>query len=331
MIASNPSPGPDQASPRTSYSDQRLIRVAHLYYFSNKTQKQIAEELNTSRPTVVRMLQDARRRGLVRIEIAEPRTSITLGQSLVDRYSAGGLQAVYLAPSAEDSEGQATLIAHRAAEVFRPIPGQTIAVTWGTTLSKVCNLIAPMPSPSGITVVSAFGGVLGRIEAIDPYEVANVLGRKLRASVYSLTAPPYVRSVDLAKALLDEPMVREALARAESADFLLFGAGGLDPNGTMGRYQVLGGDELAWLKSMGGVGDFIGRFVDIDGHELDISERLFPIGLEMSKILAIPTRMCIAGGPSKREVIHGLLQAGAVTHLVTDTDTAQALLDSPET
>jgi DNA-binding transcriptional regulator LsrR (DeoR family) len=324
---SSPSPGVDTTSARTSFSDERLIRVAHLYYFSNNTQQQIAEKLNTSRPTVVRMLQDARRRGLVRIEIAEPRTSVALGQSVVDRFSSVGLRAVYLAPSAQDPEAQASLIARRAAEVFRPVAGQTIAVTWGTTLSKVCELIAPVPSLSGISVVSVFGGIRGQISAIDPYEVANLLGRKLRASVYSLTAPPYVRSIELWRALLDEPMVRETLARAEGADLLLFGAGGLDPHGTMSQYQVLAEDELAWLKAKGCVGDFVGRFVDMQGRELDITERLFAIGLEWHKLLAIPNRMCIAGGLGKRDVIRSLLQAGAVTELVTDTDTAQALLD----
>ena len=48
-----------------------LTRIAYLYYKDDLTQHQIAQQLGLSRPKIARLLQEARRTGIVRIEITQ--------------------------------------------------------------------------------------------------------------------------------------------------------------------------------------------------------------------------------------------------------------------
>ena len=52
--------------------DKLAINVAKLYYRSEYSQQRIAEELQISRPSVSRLLQYAKEKGFVRIQIYDP-------------------------------------------------------------------------------------------------------------------------------------------------------------------------------------------------------------------------------------------------------------------
>src|SRR5918997_1919721 len=54
------------------FSPAMLFAAAKMYYEEDATQATIAEKLGTSRATVSRLLTEARRRGIVRIEVRNP-------------------------------------------------------------------------------------------------------------------------------------------------------------------------------------------------------------------------------------------------------------------
>lgn len=49
-----------------------LYAAAKLYYTEDATQAEVATQLGTSRATVSRLLAEAKRRGIVRIEVVQP-------------------------------------------------------------------------------------------------------------------------------------------------------------------------------------------------------------------------------------------------------------------
>nr|WP_314319882.1 helix-turn-helix domain-containing protein [Paucilactobacillus nenjiangensis] len=51
---------------------QQSIAVARMYYEQELSQNQIAAQLGISRPTVSRLLQAAKKSGLIRIQIMDP-------------------------------------------------------------------------------------------------------------------------------------------------------------------------------------------------------------------------------------------------------------------
>ena len=74
-----------------------LYTAARLYYEDEATQAEIAEKLGTSRATVSRLLAEAKRQGVVRIEVVAPAEARPT--ELADRVArALNLNTVYLSP-----------------------------------------------------------------------------------------------------------------------------------------------------------------------------------------------------------------------------------------
>ena len=57
--------------------NDKVIQAAKLYYMLDCTQNEIAKKLGVSRPTVSRMLQTAKREGIVQIKICEKAERLT--------------------------------------------------------------------------------------------------------------------------------------------------------------------------------------------------------------------------------------------------------------
>jgi DNA-binding transcriptional regulator LsrR (DeoR family) len=83
-------------------ADQRLLeRVALLYYEDDLTQEDVAARLSISRSKVVRLLQEARRTGIVQIRVLAPQhANRDLERRLETRF--GLQQAVVAAPGRSD-------------------------------------------------------------------------------------------------------------------------------------------------------------------------------------------------------------------------------------
>ncbi len=76
----------------------------------------------------------------------------------------------------------------------------------------------------------------------------------------------------------------------------------------------------------GAVGDVSGRHFDINGKEAkcDFHGRL--VGIARKDLLAIPTRLGVAGDVAKAQAVLGALRGGYVNMLVTDSDTAAVVM-----
>lgn len=78
------------------------------------------------------------------------------------------------------------------------------------------------------------------------------------------------------------------------------------------------------MKALGGVGEILGHFFDIDGHsvETSIAARTLSLGLDVLRERRI---VAIAGGPEKICAIRSVLMSGYLSGLITDERTALAL------
>ena len=61
----------------SSNRNDLLAKIATLYYEANLTQSEIAKRLNKSRPTISSMLQEARDKGIVRINIIHKQSNVS--------------------------------------------------------------------------------------------------------------------------------------------------------------------------------------------------------------------------------------------------------------
>ncbi|WP_281363118.1 sugar-binding domain-containing protein [Microcella indica] len=134
------------------------VRAAELYYEENKTQDEIGAILRVTRWKVGRLLQQARDRGIIRIEIVHPRARrLSLERELTARF---GLRDAIVVPGPPDDRELQARVAEAAADFLvsvRPIP-RLLGVSWGRTLHQVAECL-PEGWSTGVNVVQINGGV----------------------------------------------------------------------------------------------------------------------------------------------------------------------------
>ena len=82
---------------------------------------------------------------------------------------------------------------------------------------------------------------------------------------------------------------------------------------------------LLELEQRGAVGDLCGRFFDVQGRQCLVEPGV--IGIPLEQLKALDHVIGVAGGEEKVAAILGALRGGCLNVLVTDTVTAEAVLE----
>ena len=82
------------------------------------------------------------------------------------------------------------------------------------------------------------------------------------------------------------------------------------------------------LAQEGAAAVILGAFLDGDGVEISVPSQDRAMGITLTELKAIPSRLCVAGGPEKTNAIRATLKGNFATDLITDFDTAKGLLEN---
>ena len=134
------------------FAPSLLYTASKLYYEEDATQAEIAVKLHTSRATVSRLLSEARRQGIVRIEVIAPghdgsadlaaRVSAALGLQAV--HISGALPASTAGKPVEDVMGSVLAPAvSRALAAVGLVRGDILLVSSGRTMYEVAQFDLP--------------------------------------------------------------------------------------------------------------------------------------------------------------------------------------------
>ncbi|HEX9934104.1 MAG TPA: sugar-binding domain-containing protein, partial [bacterium] len=112
----------------------KLIQVARLYYVYDLNQQQIADKLGISRPGVSRLLQEARDRGIVRINIIDIEgTGADLEKSLEEKFGLKKAIVIPLEGVSDDSDLKERLGIVASTYIdSRVEEGTILGVAWGS-------------------------------------------------------------------------------------------------------------------------------------------------------------------------------------------------------
>ena len=78
---------------------------------------------------------------------------------------------------------------------------------------------------------------------------------------------------------------------------------------------------------MGAVGDILYNFVDRDGNLVDHPVNQRAVAIDLDSLSRIPKCVLVSGGPDKIDILSATLKRVAPTTLITDEQSAYALLD----
>lgn len=308
---------PADAAIDSRFSADLMYDAARLYYDDGLTQADVASQLAVSRPTVSRLLAEARQVGIVEITVRRSSTATETLASLV----AGrlGLQRVYLAGGDKESVGRRLAPAlSRALRDVLLAPEDVLLVSSGMTLYQCFS--AELPHLPGVVVAPTVGGQ----EEPEPWYQTNVmttlLAERIGGRPLYLYAPA-LPSASLRRSLLQDPSYRrvhDAWARARCA---VVGLG----TALEGRTVVPAFVPREAGSLSRAVGDVCSRFFDAQGRAVHFpgSSRLVAITLETLR--SLPASIGVAAGPEKVPSIRAAAIHRFINHLVTDVPTAQAL------
>jgi len=304
---------------------KQLIRIAWLYYMEGMTQQEIGDRLNLSRIKVNRLLQQARTVGIVEINIrGADGQSISVERELCECLNLRDAVVVF-GKGPEQTLRES--LAQGAAEwlATRLEPGIRVGLSLGRTIAGLPDAFAPL-GPVECTFTEIIGAASEHTGRLQAYNITSRMAELVGGQASYMYAPTVVSNRDLYHLLMQESYVAEAMLRARSCDIVLHSVGSLDSEALLYEAGHLTAQDLEDLINRGAVGDVLGHFIDRDGNPVasPLDERI--ITLSLHDLKQIPWSVCVAGGPRKLDAIYGAFNAGYFNVLITDLETAQALL-----
>ncbi len=310
----------------TQYKSTVLVEAAKLYYEHQLSQLEISKKLGVSRPTVSRLLQQARNAGIVKIEITDPsEVGTQLESALVDKFD---LKKVLVVPNDIDDN---SIIKKRLGKATVVLIDQLISegiilgISWGTTMQEVARQIRPRRVKDMI-VVQLNGGI-SRAE-IDTHasEIAKGIGESYKAIPYLMPLPAVVDSANLKQAILSDKNISRTLELGRKADIALFTVGSFDYDSVLVKADYFESDEVEALLQSGAVGDICSRILKADGTICSKELNSRTIGIELEEIKKKPYSIAVAGGKEKLAAIQAGLKGKWFNYLITDEWIATELL-----
>jgi len=301
-----------------------MLRAAWAYFIEGRTQDAVAGELGLTRAKTNRLISDCREMGLVRIGIdSDARIALAEERALRERFA---LQDVWVVPRAETEEAAVrTVGASAGAYVSQHLgPGETLAVGWGHTLSASIAGLQPRKA-QGNRVVTLLGSMV-RGNGLNSFDIASRYARTLSGECCYLIAPRVAESAEVARDLLTQQHVREALAIAAEADLALIGTDDLSPASTLSMTAQFNAAEFDALRQAGAVSTLQGVALDRDGAIIAHPIAARTVGLDPVSFAGIPRRVLAASGRRKAASIRAVLKGGHCNILITDEVTAEAVL-----
>ena len=318
-----------------------MVRCVQLYYRAQRHQNEIARELGLSSSKVSRLLKRAFAEGLVRVELELPKRP-RLEAALVERLRLRDAVVIPLGEARDLKEDLGTA----AARYFEKVAadGARVGLSCGYTLYQLIRAlrerrfrdleIYPLSGESTLQLVDLF-----------PNTLVGMMAAKYRPRVRAYALPVQVLGSFAAaqrerRRLLQRGEVRRIYEAASDVDIVLVGIGMIG-EATAGFCSLAEfyGVSVRRLRALGVVGEVNYHPFDRDGQLIDRKE-LRPL---TQRVLAVPPSrlrelsgqygklvIAVAGGPDKHEAILGAMRGRFANVLVTDEETAEALLAASE-
>ncbi|HKJ95265.1 MAG TPA: sugar-binding transcriptional regulator [Gammaproteobacteria bacterium] len=309
---------------RVDQREHLRVRVAWYYYVEGLTQAELAEQVGISRSIVNRILAQCRDTGVIQVRVNSPLAPCVALEAALTREF--GLRKALVVPTPAYERNLPHILGAQAGEYLSDMADElnSLGVGWGRTLWNTLKHVRRMRHP-GLSIVSLLGG-LHRTSAVSAYETATRLAEILGAECYYLAAPVYAGSEESRRVLREQDFIREVMHRAQECDMALVSAGDLTGQATMRRLGLVSDRDAHELTEAGAVGDVLGHYLDDRGSLVDHPLNQRVIAFDPRGLRELPQAVLVSGGQRRIPIIRAALRAGYANVLITDEQSAKALI-----
>ena len=308
------------------------LKATHLYYNENLTQQQIANQLHVSRPTLNKLLKEAKNEGMVKIEILDYKNIknlIEIEQKLCNKFELK--EAKITAIFSEDPQHIRDSIARVTASYLELVlrSNMKFGIGWGKTIEQTMKYIHPASSIHNVEFVTLVGGFGAKHYKIHTNSLAESLARQYtNSSIKYISAPVFIQDEELHQALLKEENIKSVMESMKQLDIALVGVDGpLNEDSTTFLTDSIPEEWINKLREKNAIGNIASRFFDENGDIcLEEYERKI-ISVPLNILQKTPLVIVAAGGPNKIKSLKAAAKKKYYNVLITDENTAKAMLE----
>lgn len=305
--------------------DSLALRAAWLHYVGGLTQAEVAKRLGLPSVKTHRMIARMVAEGAVKVTIdGDIVDCVRLEEQLRGKY---GFRFCQVAPDLGEEGLPVRALGMAGADYLRNLlaasPALTLGLGHGRTLSAAIHQLPRTEAPQ-VRFVSLLG-CLTRNYALNPHDVMHRIAEKTGAQAYMMPVPFCANTREDRDVLLAQRGVHEVFSMAEASEVKLVGIGTVEPAAQLVEAGMIDEAEIHEIAASGAVGELLGHFFDASGQMIhnSLTARTLSVPLELGHHADI---VALAGGSSKVAALRAVLASGLVTGLITDEQTARALL-----
>jgi len=314
-----------RSATRASDDASERLRACWLYYQQGLTQKDVADRLGVSRGTIVKLLEEAKARGEVRIFIGEgERRCLALAAELEAKF---GLDEAIVAPAGEGPAAIAGAVGLALGQFLSEAvaDAMTIGVGWGRTLTASLSSILPARR-RGVKIVSLVGGLVAARGA-NPLEFAWRLAAEFDAECYAFVAPVLVDTPETKRLLDEESGLAQIFRLARQLDVAVLGVGDVARFSGGQAATLVSPHELDELLALGAVADVLCNFLDRDGFSVAHPVNARVMSASLDDVRRAKHVVLASGGANRAMAIRAAMRRVGCNTLVTDESAARALVE----
>ncbi len=306
--------------------ERRIIQICDMYYNQEKTQSEIAKELQISRPTVAKMIAVAKECGIVKIMISSVsgRNYFDLERKLEEKYQ---LKEVIIVDTKEDEQEQKDELGKAAAMYLSRImrEGDVIGVSMGSTLGHIAKFVDQKLPYKNVTFLPILGGVGQTKNDLHANFLAESLAKAYGVDCLYFHAPAVVSRVQTKTELMKETSIQTVLNHIRKMNIVLLAIGNLEYTSTMLKAGYYSNEVLDRHKKQGAVGDICMKFYDADGNMEDFEINQNVISTKFSELKEKPYTITLFTGVRKVRAVYAALKGKLTNTIILDYATAKAL------
>jgi len=309
---------------------QEMVQVARMYYKEGLTQDKIAKEFGISRSSISILLTEAKKKGIVQINILDPMANNEELSAKMELLF--GIDKCIVVPGGTYKEKiLLQMVALQAAKYISGIISShtTVGISWGSSCYEFIKAFPTNTELCDIDVVPLIGGSPLLAQEFKLNESVLDFAEKLRGIPTLIYSPGMVDSLEDKKRIMDSTYMQSILQKWADLDLAILGIGRPPKIFDKVNNEYLNSNVLKIVNETPdiAVGDLCARRFNIKGDFVDQTHNDRLIGIDENGLKNAKKVLALAIGSQKIFSIIGALNTKLLNYLVLDEITAINIIE----